>query len=160
MKASAIGEGREVVSPFENADQAVFAMPAGDIDEQVGHPSKRCGLQFERSQRIEPVGVESRGNQHELRSEAFHLRKDRIVKRRSPDSVFAGWKNRDVDGEPFARTATAFVRKAGAGIEYARVTVQADVKDARVVVETVLCSVAVVHVPIEDKHSFEIVIHQ
>ncbi len=160
MKAGAVSEGLQVVPPFEDADEFAPAIPAGNLDHRVGHPTERRRFEFERPQRIELVGVESRRNQHKLGGKVRDRWEDRIVKRRPPDPVAARRKNRDVDCEPLPRTATAFVRKTGPRIEYARVAVQADVQHSRVLIETVLRSIAVMNVPIQYEHSFELVVRE
>lgn len=155
MKLRAFRQSAEVIAAFENAHESTCAVPFRYAGHLIGHPSEDVGAEFERSERIESMGVESGGEEDELRAEAFDRRQDRIVEGALPFGVAAGRQHRQVDREPLAGSLAAFVSVAGSWVHNAWMSMQANEEHAGIGFENVLCSVSVVYVPIQNEDAFQ-----
>ena len=141
--------GRESVSPLERRRAPSVRESKQPFRHQrvslIGHahPPQRIALR----------GVESCGDDDEIRVETFGDGIDDEVKRGEVIGVAqALLLPRDVHVEPLPSARADLGRRPRPGIKSVAVAMQRDVQHPRVFVEDVLNAVAVVHVPIQDEH--------
>ena len=134
-------QGFEVISSFENGNYS----PIRQFRDAPCHV--REGFRFEvlSTQRIEVVGVESRGNEQELRFESRKGGNGLLVKRGKPLLRSAAARHLNIEGCVFR---AAFKWPSGAGIM--RMLMQADEQDGGIVEEGLLCAVSVMDVPVQN----------
>ena len=105
--------------------------------------------QGEAAQRIADAGIETGGDQDQLRAKTFGGRQQRILHRAQDFAPPRTRRQGEVHGGARACARAGFVPAAGARIE--RPLVRAEKEHRRIGVEDVLRAVAVVHVPIHDQ---------
>src|SRR4051812_36667969 len=132
----------EVVAAFEDGGRAWrerTTAPAELAETSLGHVLPRGGIPL--------VCVDPRRHDDELRIEALHRRRDRVVERAEVLLVSRARGHGHVE-----RRLALLLRCAGAGIE--RPLVQRDEEHGVVVPEDVLRSVSVVDVEVDDRDAF------
>ena len=138
----------EVVAALQEGDGA--AGGRGQRHRPGQQPPVVAGRQGHAGQWVGPVGVEAEGHEHPRGGEALGHRPDDLVER-GPVGVARGpGGEREVDGEALAVAGAGLLQPARARVEGR--LVGRHVEDAAVGVEGVLGAVAVVDVPVEDRH--------
>lgn len=72
MRCRSQRHAMEAVSALENADQAALSPPIRDFQHDFGEFAEVLVVEAEQAEWIIAAGIETRGNQHELRPELFH----------------------------------------------------------------------------------------
>ena len=76
MGSGRFGQPLKIVAAFEQADDAVVGGFPGGIQQTPGRPVEILGHQIDLRQRIAVMGVETGGDQDEIRAEIIERRQD------------------------------------------------------------------------------------
>ena len=146
--AHAVRQRLEVVAALEHHQHPPLRHEALEPRRQVGEVGAG---QLEPGERVVAMGVETGGDDQPVRGEALDHRHHDRVERGAERVARGAGRERQVEVRPDTVAGTGLAQQPGAGVE--RRLVGRHVEDARVVVEHVLGAVAVVHVPVDDRHA-------
>ena len=148
----AIGQGFLQIAAFEDKQDAPLALLRSNTQQRAYNLGVACECKARGGEGIGPMGVESDGNEDEFGAEGGDLGANDFGKK-PPVAVVAdvgGHGNVQREAAPW--TATRFVRRAGTRVEVKRqVEMTGDEQDGRVVVEYVLCAIAMMNVYVYDE---------
>jgi hypothetical protein len=152
------GRGRkrdpvQIVASLEHEHRSAARRARGARQAQAGERPETALREPHARQRVVPVRVEAHGHEQQLGIEAAADREHDLAVDARIFRVVQARRHRKVDGEPAARPLPHIVEAPRTGIE--RELVGRDVQHARIAPEAVLGAVAVVDVPVDDRHALE-----
>ena len=142
-----VGEGVEVVPALEHDQQAARRYECGESSGEVGVVGRR---QLDPRQGIVAVSIEAGGDDQPVGRERLDHRHDHLVERGPVHVASRAGRERQVQVGSGRLAPPGLGEPSGARVQ--RRLVGRHVQDARVVVEDVLGAVAVVDVPVDDRH--------
>ena len=151
MRGGALGQAESVIAAFQHRHNPPAAQLPGEVHDHVGELPEMLRLEPHRRDGIVAVRIEPGGDEDELRAEFPHrplhdfARHVEILLRRG------AVRNRPVHDAAEAGAFAAFLARAGAGP--VRPEMERREEDRAVAVEDVLRAVAVMRVPVEDRHA-------
>src|ERR1041385_5074084 len=140
-----------MVPAFEDGDDSSVADLLCRLHHERGEQSERAGREIHVGERVVAVRVETRGDDDQVRTVPLDGRED--LPPECGDILLLPRARRHRNVEREARTLTLSPLRAapGAGVKWK--LVRADIKHRWVFIKDILRAVAVVHVPVDDRHA-------
>jgi len=152
MRRGAPLQRRQVIAAFQNADNAPLRVPFRNGQKFPRHPRKGRRLQVDGRDSLLGGGVEPGADQYELGRERVEPRHNLFRERPAILHIAAAGSHRDIQREPGAAPAPGFALIPRTGVLRRRL-MQADEEHVVAVLEDGLRAVAVVDIPIHDRHA-------
>ena len=146
----------QVISAFQQSHHTARSMLLGDPQYFLGHLGEVRVFEHEAAERISAPGVEAGGDDNQVRRKASFDPVERLGKGLAVIARGGADRERHIERGPFASAGTALTRGTRAGI--VRILMRRKIKDAPVLPENFLRPVTVVHIPINDQHTFHTVL--
>ena len=145
-----VAQGGEVVTALQEERDLAAGVLAGQLHHRAGHDAEAPFGDPHGRQRVVAVRVEAGRYQQPVGLVALDGRDDDLPEHRQVLGVAAARRQRHVHRVPLSLAAAHLVRGPGSGI--VGVLVRGQEEHRGIVVEGVLRAVAVVHVPVHDRH--------
>lgn len=150
MRGGSGTESFEVVAAFQDADQAPARVPGGDLQHDRCHLTEVGVLEQEPAQRIAAARIKAGGDEYEIGPELVHGRDQFLAERPQHLCMTGPGGQGPIQSCAAAAAGPGFVRSPGAWIPGP--LVYREEEHAAVGVEGVLRAVAVMDVPVDDRH--------
>src|SRR6185295_1957600 len=142
-----------MISSFERGEHAPAGMALGDAGYDTGKVCIALFRQPHTRQWIILVRVEAGGDDHEFRLERVGRRHQRFLKDCAILLIALTRLHRHIDCEPFPCSPSSFRLSTRSRIM--RIWVRAEEEHGGIVLETMLRAVPMMHIPIDNQHTFE-----
>ena len=158
MSLCTIRQAGKVISALQNSDQTSLTEGVGQFANLLGHPGKGLGGKVDLCQGIFTVGVKTGGDQNKIRLEFGHCGQYLNIES-LPVFIISGPRHHwDIQSGTGSLAGSVFPLKAGTGKQRVWMLVDTDKKSMRIGLELVLCAVAVVNVPVQDRDPLDLMV--